>query len=159
VRPERLSASVQKQQALWAGLLAHRSAIIPLTRRNRTFSSQWRDRAGFSPASLLFPLNAGHPNASEKNCTSIESARYHACLLKSKMFQPLGARTSRPHLSAKREQFAEVTQGYSQLERAPHAMRTGRPRSQQQVGAGQFDPRSSVVVLKRQRRTQRCTLE
>jgi hypothetical protein len=26
-------------------------------------SSQWRDRAGFSPASLFFPLDAGHPDA------------------------------------------------------------------------------------------------
>jgi hypothetical protein len=30
-------------------------------------TSQWRDRAGFSPASLFFPLNAGHPNAFKKN--------------------------------------------------------------------------------------------
>ena len=46
---------------LKAGILCRRSLASPIP-------SQWRDRAGFSPASLNFPLTllrkgAGHPDA------------------------------------------------------------------------------------------------
>ena len=38
---------LRRLQKRWAGLLA---------KRNRHFSSQWRDRAGFTPASLFSPM-------------------------------------------------------------------------------------------------------
>lgn len=61
-----------------AGLLAFASSL-----KQRRRSSQWRDRAGFSPASLFFPLQAGHPNAfertAERDVPEIAGATYHAC--------------------------------------------------------------------------------
>jgi hypothetical protein len=56
LRPEHLFAGVQKLQ--------HRPGRSPDFDRRfviKRFSSQWRDRAGFSPASLFFPLLRGTP--------------------------------------------------------------------------------------------------
>ena len=62
LRPEHLFAGVQKlqQRPGRSPDFEHRFVI-------ERFSSQWRDRAGFSPASLFFPLLRGTPERIEKN--------------------------------------------------------------------------------------------
>jgi len=68
LRPEHLFAGVQKLLSVQAGLLAF---VHRLENWRRT--SQWRDRAGFTPASLFSPLLCGAPKRDEKNCGTLGS--------------------------------------------------------------------------------------